>query len=388
MKKNKIFLFLAVSMLLAVVSFSPIALAAEFRVPERKGGSVAVNEELKNLYTFGNIISVNGDIEKNLHIGGAVVTVNGDVGDTLSIAGGTITTKGDVLGSGFLAGGNVLIEGSVSDDLFVAGGNVFLSDTAEIGEDVLAAGGMIEINSPINGDLKAMAGSVFINSEIKGDVVIKSKDEIRLGSLAKIHGDFKYWSYDELVMDEGAEILGEINFEKKIRMDIANISSAFKYFLKIAILIKLLSGIIVGLALIYLLKKFVGKVVRDGLESFWHNLGSGFGVLILLPIACIILAITIIGIWLSCLIFSGFTLLLILSSSLASIMFGSWIIKLVTKKSEYSIDWRAVVVGTILLGLISWIPFVGMLIKLIFVLLSMGAIYRMFYRNIFPIKNK
>ena len=124
------------------------------------------------------------------------------------------------------------------------------------------------------------------------------------------------------------------------------------------------------------------QAVRESLAHFWANLGRGFAALILTPVAAIIILVTVIGAWLAGLIGIAYALMVFLSLALANIAFGSWLIKMVKKRDKYSVNWQAVVLGVIVLKIIVLIPFVGWLVGLIFVLISLGALYRIVYRNI------
>ena len=75
-----------------------------------------------------------------------------------------------------------------------------------------------------------------------------------------------------------------------------------------------------------------------------------------------------VGIWLAGLVGIAYALLIFLASGLTSIVFGSWLIKVVKKQSEYKINWQVVVIGVIVLKLVVLIPFVGWLIGFIFIL--------------------
>ena len=75
-------------------------------------------------------------------------------------------------------------------------------------------------------------------------------------------------------------------------------------------------------------------------------------------------------------------MLLTLSSVFAGIILGTWLIKVLTKRQEYVIDWKAIVVGVIVIKLLALIPFVGWLPKFIFFLIGLGALVKWLYRKL------
>ncbi len=374
------------SVLILVLLFSfSFALAAEFRVGTKEGGSVTVNqgERVKNLYTVGNFISINGDIEKSLYTAGNVITISGNIEGSVNAAGNTIVVRGNVGDSVHAGGSSVLIEGEIKEDLFLGGGNIIITKSASVGGDLILGGGNVEINGPIAGDILLGGGNVTINSKISGKVKA-SVDQLKLGPLAEIEGNLNYTSPKEVEMDEGAKVLGEIEFNKKQirKAGLGKKSGTFSGILTLAFLLKILMSIAAGLVLIYLLRNLSEKVIRGSLTRFWKNLGLGFSALILTPIAALIILITIIGAWVSGLIMVAYFLMLLLAGTLANIAFGSWLIKIVKKKESYPINWQAVVIGVISLKIITLIPFIGWLVGLVFCLIALGALYRLTYQAV------
>lgn len=361
-----------------------IVLAAEFRWAEKGGNvSVAKDEVVKNLYTAGNMVYIDGDIAKSLHAAGNIVAINGNVENDICVGGGTIIIRGDVGGSVHAGGGNILIEGKITGDLFVGGGNITISQSASVGGDLIIGGGIVNIEGPVAGDVLLRAGLAVINSKIGGQVKGQT-DELKIGSQAEIAGDLIYKSPKEAEISDQAKILGEIDFEKKVakEMGFAKGSARLYGLLTLAFLLKILISIAVGLVLIYLFKEMTKKIVKQSLTSFWLSLSFGFSALILTPVAMVIFLITIIGIGLTGLLGLFYALMVALALTLAPIAFGSWIIKLVKKRDKYTINWSTVVVGVITLNIVVLVPFIGWLVGFVFMLISLGALYRTIHQSL------
>jgi len=361
-----------------------VVIAADFRI-DKKGGNITIDkdEKVKNLYTGGNMISINGDIEKSLYVGGNIISINGNVEGSINAGGSTIVIRGNVGDSVHAGGGNILIEGIIEEDLFIGGGNITISKSASIGGDLIIGGGTVDIQGPVVGDVKLGGGQVTINSKIGGQVNAKV-DELTLGPQAEIVKDLIYTSPKEASIDENAKILGTVDYEKVEIKKLSIFKSKGLLFgiLTLGFLIKVLMGIVAGLVLIYLFGKMIKRTVKESLANFWANLGKGFAALILTPIAAIIILVTIIGAPLAGLIGTGYVLIISLSSILASITFGSWLIKVIKKRDEYLVNWQAVVLGVIVLKIVVLIPYIGWLVGLVFMLVGLGVIYRMVYQNI------
>jgi len=358
--------------------------AAEFRFM-KEGGNITVSQDetVKNLYTAGNMVSIDSNVEKSLYIAGNIITINGNVENNIFTVGNTVVIRGNVGDSVHLGASGVVIEGDINGDLFMGGGNIIISKSASIGGDVIVGGGTVDIQGPVAGNVRLGGGQATINNKIGGDVNAKV-DKITFGSQAEISGKVLYESTKEATIEEGALLLGGIEFNeiKVKKVDKENAMGLFFLIFSLGFLIKLLGVIVVGLVLIYFLKDFIGKIVNDGLNNFWANIGRGFAILILTPITCFLLLITIIGIWLAGLIWTAYVLALILALALASIILGSWLMKVLKKESEYKIDWKAVVLGAIALRLFVLIPFIGWFIGLVFMLIGLGVISKLIYQGV------
>ncbi len=380
--KKLIYSFLGAALVLSF-SFSTV-LAAEFLRPDKSTGSVTVSqgEKVKNLYVGGNMVSIDADVEKSLYVGGNIITINGDVENNICAGGSTVIIRGKVGDSVHVGGGSIVIEGQIEEDLFVGGGNITITKSASIGGDLIIGGGNVNIEAPVTGDILVGGGNVTINSKVGGNVEAKV-DELTLGSQAQIMGDLKYAAGKEVDIKEGATVIGEVDFEKRLSSKPWTMDPKLLIgFVTLGFLVKLLMMIVVGLVLIYLFRNITQQIIRESLSNFWSNLGRGFAALILTPVACVVLLITVIGIGLVGLIVPTYAFMLVLSASLAGIAFGSWLIKIVKKRTEYRINWQAVVVGIIGLKIVALIPLVGWLVGFVFMLISLGTLYRIAFQGL------
>ncbi|MFH0927914.1 MAG: hypothetical protein V1821_00390 [bacterium] len=359
--------------------------AADFRAPSNGSDSVTVgkSEVITNLYTAGAMVTISGDILKSLHVGGGTIMINGNVGGSVYAGGGTVMLRGDVGGSAHLGGGNIIVDSKITDDLFVGGGNIAISDSATIGGDLIIGGGSVTIDGAVSGNLIIGGGQVTLNGEIGGSVK-GEVDSLSLGASAKIGRDLDYKASKEASIASGAQVLGTTTFGL-LTSDIRGVRTGRSLpsgALVIALLVKFLISITTGLVLVYLFRKITEPIIKQSLTSFWSSLGLGFAGLILTPILAVILAITIIGLGLAGIMGTAYVVLLIAAKALTYIVFGSWLIKLITKQKNYTARWQEVVVGALVLGAIGTIPYLGWLVVLIFMLIGLGALYQLIYRSL------
>lgn len=374
--------------LLVLVSTNNVK-AADFRVPDDSGNlTISADEEVKNLYMGGDVLTVKADVEKSLYLGGNTIIIEGDIENDIFVGGGNVTIRGDVGGSVHAGGGTVIIEGNVADDVFIGGGNIMISETASIGEDLIIGGGNVTVKGLVEGNILLGAGSALINSEVRGKVTARVESLI-LGEKAKIGKGISYKAYEEAKIDEKAVILGEIEYEKIEKegfyaADEYKIKSTFKNFNYIKKAIGLIISLVAGLFLLRFFKKWITVVIEKSLTNFGPNLGTGVLVLVLIPILIGVLSISIFGLWIGGFMVNIYTLMLSLATPLASIALGTLILKIFKgKKSNYVVDWKAVLVGVIIMALLgAFLSPLGILIKSIFVLIILGSLYKLTYQFI------
>ena len=138
-----------------------------------------------------------------------------------------------------------------------------------------------------------------------------------------------------------------------------------------------------GLLLVLLFKNITENAVKESLNNFWKSLATGFILLLLIPIIIIVSFITVVGIWPGIIVGVFYVLSILLAISLAGITFGSWAISTIRKNKNYSVNWKIVIIGILGLTIIKLIPIIGGIVSCIFVLISLGAIYRLIHKRLF-----
>lgn len=375
--------YLALMLGLALLIGAGVAQAADFRLGAANNGNIIVkqDEQVKNLYTAGNIVSVDANIEKNLHVAGNIVTIDGEVGHSIySVVAGTLIINGSVGGSVHGAGSGVIISNDVDEDVIIGGGHIFVSDQAVIGGDLIIGGGTIDVLGSVDGDVYIGGGVVVIDGQIGGDVKINQADKIKISKNTVIHGNLEYNSKEKIEIEDGAVILGKTSLGVKKGIDRGAIATMIFGVISVAVLIKTIGLIIVGLLLWRLFKNFTEKTVKESLTNFWQSLGIGFAILVLIPVIAIIFLVTVVGLWLGFILGIIYILSLLLAGALAGIILGSLLGKAIKERKNYVVNWKTVVGGTIALMIIKLVPIIGWIVAFIFTLIALGALCRTFLK--------
>ncbi len=331
-----------------------------------KGGStvtIAKDEVIEgDLFITGSVIKINGVVTGDLFFGCGTMTVNGEI-------------KGDIIGmsQSFTLNGTanddirvwsqvIVINGSVEKSLSAFGEDVVISEQGKIKRDVFLGCKEARLEGDVFGKLKGGAENLQIFGTIGKQVKFDAKNII-LHPESKIKDDFKYRA-KKLEAKPGSEIEGET-----VKLPYKKAKSKWQrwsfYFFKVLFLI---GTIIVGLLIMKFLPGLTKKTTQQ-IQSIWQSLGIGFLVLICLPVAAIIVSITIIGVPLAVILFVFYFLFLFLGKIFVSLVFGQKVLKL---KENHS--YSALILGLLIFTILFSVPYIGWLIKLLVVIVGLGAL--------------
>ncbi len=297
------------------------------------------------------VFSSNSDIES---------AVNGNV----FAAGGTVKIGGIVNENVVVAGGDVTLTGTVRKNVIVVGGNLKIEQNALVTGYLIAAGGQVEVLGRIDGEVKAMGGKVSVGdkSVLGGNLFVDAK-EISVSDKAKIAGTKK------------------LNLIKADEKTTNNVRQGFMQAKGWAVGMFGFFGLIFFagkvLLLLVLVKIFGSKVTKwtnTVTKTFWSTLGLGLAKLVLTPFLILFLMMTVIGIPLAGAVVFIYIGALCLTQYIGAAILGHMLAMRGWLKTD-NLYWQAVI-GFVALGLISLVPFIGWLVKLIAVLVGLGLVVR------------
>ena len=349
-------LLISLGLLALLLPFT--ASAADFRSDSEKTITIGEGESTKNLYAAGKNIVVESLVSRDLAIAGNNIIVDKGATGSLFAAGNNITVKGEIGGSSRIAGSVINYSAKTGEDLFVAGSTISIGDDTIISGDALLAGNDISIGKgQIHGDLKATGSTVTIAGFIYGNVVIRGASQVSIADGTIIKGDLIYYAENPVSIGSGAQILGKTEYHK---ISLSDNFSNFKSWIYVEGLIyKLLGGLLVSFFLLLAFSKFSIVLTNHTVTNFWTNFGWGFFTLFVVPIIAIIIFSLFLAAWFGFAITFLYILYLMLAAGSLSVVLGSFIDKLVNKKKEYELNWKIVLIGTLLTFLLGFVKVIG-----------------------------
>ncbi|MBI3156872.1 MAG: hypothetical protein HYZ20_15910 [Burkholderiales bacterium] len=373
----------AVALLLAAALAWPLAAAAEAPAqPERSehhhGGDV---------YLAGGAPTLTQPVQGDLFIAGGSIDVEAPVAGDVFAAGGRLRVDGSVGQSLHALGGQVEVRGRVGANLRMAGGQLELAPGAEVAGNVSALGGRLALRGPVRGHVQVGSGRVWIDGPVGGDVTVNA-GELALGPNARIAGALRYRAGEELQRDPAAEVGGAIERLPALpRRDpgpgredgdwragddaTRHRGMAVGFGAAWTAGLMLLAGLLVAV-----LPGVTGGISRTLRARPGASIGLGFALVVCVPVAVLLLLLTIVGIPVALLALATYLAALPLAYVLAALGLGDWALQRWRPQQLARRGWRwgAACAVLLALALAGWLPFVGALAGFVVLLLGLGAI--------------
>ncbi|MCX6745696.1 MAG: hypothetical protein NTX00_01610 [Candidatus Parcubacteria bacterium] len=355
-----------------------------------KSSAQAANINLPEGLVFENIfwaagenINLKAQIKDDLYLVGVNVEVSGPVEGDVIIVGSNVIINSEIKGNLRVLGGTVIIKGKIAQNVSVAGGIVTLASESEVGKNLLVAGSNVEIDGKINKNLYAAARNLILNGEILGSTyaTIEPKGNMILNSGTNIHGNLEYTAQQLAEIKSGAKVGNEEKFTQWKIEPKEPLKEKFNLFFLTCWLAGLLGSLAVGLLLIFVFKNFTVKVQKELDKNIIITILKGLVYLIVMPIALIILAVTIIGLPLALILGALFLIAIYLSKIFVSIYLGERVIAIFNKKIEVPLVWK-MILGLLIICLLCLIPYFGWFIRLGVTLWGIGVLLNIIKKDL------
>jgi len=339
-----------------------------------------------DLFIGGGSITVREAVQGDLFAAGGSVDVDTPVAGDAVVAGGKLRLGADIGRNVYAAGGNINVLGKVGGNARMAGGQIEIAPQAQVAGNVTVTGGQVQLRGAIQGHVQTAGGQLLIDGPIGGDV-IASSGQITLGPAARIAGKLRYRSGQPLVQDPAAQVTGGVEVlaprigrgDDKARPDAALHEErthrwtgpvrlwTVGLMLLAALLVALLPGVSAGVA-------------RTWRARAGRSLLVGFALLVCVPVAVLLLAITIVGIPIALALLAAYLALLPLAYVASAIAIGDWALQRWQSQHLAQAGWRigAACLALLALALLGWVPMLGWAIALLALLAGLGAVVLQF----------
>ncbi len=349
------------------------------QISEKSGEIVNVQGSFSDMSFFsGDEVNLKVNSTDDVFAAGGAVSANDSSADHLILAGGEITATDVDVRDIFAAGGKItLASGEIADDVIAAGGDIVVRPTFQIGGSAVFTGGDVKIEAPVAADLRAAAGKVYLNSTVAGNARLMG-DFVEIGPKSRIGGDLLYRT-ENLKIAPGAVITG-----KKIILPDEEYAELERWGKGGAALFAVFSiALLLGFAVLVIIVTVTVPSLMNAASTMIRSkplrtMGIGLLITIAIPIAVIVLFATVIGVPLALLIGAIFFAVAPVAIAATSYFLGMSGREIITKKTDQPptmierLLWPAL--GAILILLLGMIPYVGLLVWLLALIVGVGAV--------------
>jgi cytoskeletal protein CcmA (bactofilin family) len=358
MKRLKMMIAVLGLAVVPVLGWTGIAHAQKFTNNVDKGHVIN-----SSLYSAGKTIDINGTVNGDIFCTGQTVNIDATVNGDVICAGQDVTISGKVNGNIRVAGQMVSVDADVARSVTVAAMTFSLDANAKVGQDLTASGSALNIKGAVTRDAVINGTDVILNGNI-GRNVKTSGSSLRLKNDAAITGNLEYTSSSKPKFDNGSKVAGKTT-EVKSTKGRGSALNRFNFITYVFMLVGLLA---IALTLVYLFPKFLTKQTTRITESFGRVLLTGVIASFVVPVICLGLALSLVGIPLVIFILVAWILGVLLSGPIAAYYVGQRVLS--RQKNAYLM----VLVGTLILVTAYYLPIAGILVMMLAYWLGFGTL--------------
>lgn len=331
-----------------------------------------------DLFAAGRVVEHTSEGDDNLFLAGETVRQDSAISGTAHLAGRRVTVAARVGGNLYGAGMEVAANAEVNGDATLAGYDV--SVTAPVGGTLRASGSRVALTAPVGGHAMLGGEHVEINGEIGGDAAIAA-ETLSFGPDARIGGTLRLYAKDpdsievpdSVIPADRVTRLQRAEWTGPRRPEIVAVSwtGMILSFIGGVIVVALIAALLAAVA-----PEYLADMRRRVLARPFATLGYGFLTLSALTGAAILLAVTIVGIFLSPAALLIAALAAFAGYIVGTYSFGAGLLIAAGQGEPASLRQRAAAafVGALVVGLLALIPLLGWIFVMALSLAGVGAI--------------
>jgi cytoskeletal protein CcmA (bactofilin family) len=350
---------------------------------ETRGDGDALPALGQDVFIGGGTVTVNQPVNGDLIVSGGSVDLDAPVaGDTLAV-GGKLRLGADTARSVHAAAGQLHLNARVGRHARLAGGQVELGPQAEIGGNLSVAAGRVRLYGKVQGQVQSAGGQLLIDGPVGGDVVAFHA-RITLGPNARVAGKLRYRSQEPLLQDPAAQVLGGIEplppsaRPGASRADGVGMGHRVGVGVGVRVFGALwtLGQVLLAGVLLAVLPAFSATLSRTLRERPGASLLLGLVWLVCLPLAVMLLCMTLVGLPLGLFALAAYAALMPVGWAITGIGVGDGVLHRwwPDRADRLPVRIGATAVVLVLFTAVSWVPGLGAAIGVLGLIAGLGSL--------------
>ena len=323
-----------------------------------------------DLFRSDDRVSVSDDLNGSSFVAGNDVQVDSKVNGMLFSAGNSVNQSGesDYL---FTAGNIVKVNSQKTKDAYIAGNDVSVKES-DFERDVYVAGNIVTFESNAGRNVYIGGSKVTISGTINGNLNIYS-DNITIEDNTKVKGMLKYPEKAKIVISKNASINSKSIMKDSNGTVSINTEPSFSSRI-MSNLFSIVNLFVLGLFLMLLFPKLFEKIEKMDKNTILSNLGFGVLSLFILPIAALIIMLTMVG------LSTGFILLdfYIVCVYLSSLLCTYYLANILLNKNIKN-KYLVLLIGLLGLFVLKLIPFISILTEIFVLCIGLGIVVNLIF---------
>lgn len=317
-------------------------------------------------YALGDLIEIAGIVQGNAYLAGTQVQITGEVLGNLVVVSGSLEVTGKIHGKVWAIAGGATFQGEATELVLLAA-SAQLHPPGKIQTDLFLCAGNAEIDNWIGGNATVLASNLKVSGIIERN--LKSfVGKLRILPEAWIKGDLRYKSNEAAFIDSAARVGGTIMYQHSLLRDFRGIIIGSKIA---AFLMNFLYTFVMGMVIIRLFPHKLSGALSALQHMPLKSLLYGLVLLVLVPLASLILLVTVIGAPFA-LTLIALNIVTLYTAKIFTILWGAnWLFSRLRWKKNGA--WT-LLGGQVLYSCLAAVPFLGPCIAFFVMVMGLGAI--------------
>lgn len=369
-------LIVALVATLAMSAGAPASAQMLFKAGAR---NTVIADGQDDVVAIGARVSVLGEAAGDIWALGAQAEVDAVAKGDLSVMGGSVDVRGRYGGDAWLSGGTVLFDGAVGGELGVVGATVNIGPGARIGADATLVGASVTFLGAADGALTVNGDEITVAGRVAGPLTLAGR-VVRIADGADIAGAVSVHSANPPQIAPGARLAGEIRTAPPVPERVPARDWRFNWMVVLAFAA---SAFVVAASVMLLMPAVMATAtgtVRNRLPLAFIN-----GVLAAIggPIVAVGLVLMLVTLPLGAFLFMAFPLLALLGHGTIGNAIGQWLLALTGIEANMFMRLVALAVGVGIVAALGLIPYLGIVLVLLLLVVGVGAALLAFAEHLF-----
>ena len=235
----------------------------------------------------GGVVARSDTVPGDVMMAGRILGFDGHAGGSYLGAGAEQSVGGRIDGSVRAAGGSVRVGASVGRNVTAVGGSVELAGDADVRGNAYVAGGSVRLLGSVLGDVYAGAGDVLVDGFVGGDLRVEGAT-LTVGPGARIDGELRYRLAEggSAAIAAGATIGEGVEVLEPRREEGGGV---------VVYVLRMLGFLVCGTVVVAVLPGVTHGIAEEIDRRPAAALGFGLLWVVLVPIAAVLTAVTLVG---------------------------------------------------------------------------------------------